>query len=406
VRRRLAILVALVVAALGVVAPGGADAANLQSVVAAALRGSTASAMSVAVAADGLGPAVDIGGSSALPPASTQKLYTVATALLVLGADHRFTTSLLRTASPPVDGVLAGDLVLRGSGDPTLDGSALNDLGAAVVAAGITHVTGSVWADDTRFDRRRGAEGWKSSYVPDESGPLSAVVVDHNVWRRDPAFVADPATPGAGRLRVLLQQAGVVIDGPDRLGSPDTGGASLETVAVHESAPLAAIIGPLLKSSDNMAAELLLKELGTTVGEGSSAAGVEAVWRQAAAFGLGRGRTTDGSGLSGVDRETAWHEVSWLLEVSKTPVADMFRTSLALACGDGTLKNRFCATPAAGQVFAKTGTLPKVVTLAGYTTTASGRRVWFSFLLSGVTSGAKARAAIDRSVNAIVTYRG
>ncbi|HSH23454.1 MAG TPA: D-alanyl-D-alanine carboxypeptidase, partial [Acidimicrobiales bacterium] len=71
--------------------------------------------------------------------------------------------------------------------------------------------------------------------------------------------------------------------------------------------------------------------------------------------------------------------------------------------GAGTLRNRLCGTPAAGRMAAKTGSLPGVVTLAGAGTTGSGRRVWFAFLLSGVRSAPKARAAVDQAVLVLAT---
>jgi D-alanyl-D-alanine carboxypeptidase/D-alanyl-D-alanine-endopeptidase (penicillin-binding protein 4) len=83
-----------------------------------------------------------------------------------------------------------------------------------------------------------------------------------------------------------------------------------------------------------------------------------------------------------------------------------FVAALPIACVDGTLKDRFCHTPAAGKVFAKTGTLPGVVCLAGYTTTASGRHVRFSFMLNQSDSILAARQAIDRAVVAIVKFNG
>ena len=59
-----------------------------------------------------------------------------------------------------------------------------------------------------------------------------------------------------------------------------------------------------------------------------------------------------------------------------------------------------------GKVFAKTGTLPGVVCLAGYTTTASGRHVRFAFMLNRNDSYLSARRAVDRAVLAIVKFRG
>jgi D-alanyl-D-alanine carboxypeptidase len=57
-------------------------------------------------------------------------------------------------------------------------------------------------------------------------------------------------------------------------------------------------------------------------------------------------------------------------------------------------------------VFAKTGTLDYVRVLSGYTTTRSGRQVWFSFMLSGCSNGLACRGAIDRAVVALASYAG
>jgi D-alanyl-D-alanine carboxypeptidase/D-alanyl-D-alanine-endopeptidase (penicillin-binding protein 4) len=139
------------------------------------------------------------------------------------------------------------------------------------------------------------------------------------------------------------------------------------------------------------------------VGAGTSNGGAEAVWRLADTFGIGRGQTADGSGLSAHDRERPWHEVAWLVAMAGTPVADQLRYSLPLACGDGTLQQRMCGTRAAGNVFAKTGTLNGVTALSGYAVTRSGRRVFFAFQLAGVGNLAAGRDAIDRAVVALVT---
>ncbi|SMX38285.1 D-alanyl-D-alanine carboxypeptidase/D-alanyl-D-alanine endopeptidase [Maliponia aquimaris] len=81
-----------------------------------------------------------------LPPASVAKALTAGYALDVLGPGYRFVTRVV--ASGPIrDGVLDGDLVLAGGGDPTLDSDALADLAGAVRQAGVTKVTGGlkVW---------------------------------------------------------------------------------------------------------------------------------------------------------------------------------------------------------------------------------------------------------------------
>jgi D-alanyl-D-alanine carboxypeptidase/D-alanyl-D-alanine-endopeptidase (penicillin-binding protein 4) len=87
------------------------------------------------------------GGDVDLPPASVAKALTAGYALDVLGPGHHFVTRVIATG-PVNEGVLDGDLVLIGGGDPTLDTDALADLARTVSEAGILSVTGGlkVWA--------------------------------------------------------------------------------------------------------------------------------------------------------------------------------------------------------------------------------------------------------------------
>ena len=60
------------------------------------------------------------GADSKLVPASTMKLFTAAVALDRLGAEHTFSTDVLRDGTVGPDGTLKGNLILRGDGDPSL----------------------------------------------------------------------------------------------------------------------------------------------------------------------------------------------------------------------------------------------------------------------------------------------
>src|SRR4051812_42633771 len=82
------------VAGVGPARAGGDPRADLRDQVARALVGSTARQTGVAVAVDGMGPAVDIGGNTPLPPASTQKLYTAAAVYASLGPEYRLHTEV------------------------------------------------------------------------------------------------------------------------------------------------------------------------------------------------------------------------------------------------------------------------------------------------------------------------
>ena len=106
-------------------------------------------------------------------PASTMKLFTSSLALDRFGADGKFETVVLRAGSVGSDGVLHGDLVLRGAGDPTLAGKALEDggeppmeaLAHQIAAAGIKRVTGGVVGDAHAFLDGHVPDGWRTRYL-------------------------------------------------------------------------------------------------------------------------------------------------------------------------------------------------------------------------------------------------
>src|SRR5207248_1257283 len=79
---------------------------------------------------------------------------------------------------------LRGPLVLQGHGDPTLSHLDLRVLARQVRTAGIRKVAGSVLGDESYFDSRRTAPGWKPSFYINESAPLSALTVDRT-WFHD-----------------------------------------------------------------------------------------------------------------------------------------------------------------------------------------------------------------------------
>ncbi len=100
-------------------------------------------------------------------PASNLKLLVTAVALDRLGADFRWRTTVMASGRVDTAGVLHGDLVLRGSGDPTLSNrfwpevqSAWDSLAAQVEAAGINRVSGLLLADNSLFKPPYLADGW------------------------------------------------------------------------------------------------------------------------------------------------------------------------------------------------------------------------------------------------------
>jgi serine-type D-Ala-D-Ala carboxypeptidase/endopeptidase (penicillin-binding protein 4) len=105
-----------------------------------------------------------------LSPASVAKVLTAATALDLLGPGHRFTTRVTGRGTLE-GGVLSGDLVVHGTGDPNLSGrfghggptQVLERLALAVKAQGVREVRGALVLDDGGFDRDYVHEGWTSS---------------------------------------------------------------------------------------------------------------------------------------------------------------------------------------------------------------------------------------------------
>ena len=83
-------------------------------------------------------------------PASTMKLVTTHAALSMLGPNYRWTTRFL-TTGPIRDGVLQGDLILQGGGDPHLVIEDLHALMADLRAQGLTTIRGDLVVDDARF---------------------------------------------------------------------------------------------------------------------------------------------------------------------------------------------------------------------------------------------------------------
>jgi serine-type D-Ala-D-Ala carboxypeptidase/endopeptidase (penicillin-binding protein 4) len=97
------------------------------------------------------------------------KVFTSAMALDYLGPQHQFETQVLREGEVDSTGVLAGDLILRGAGDPSLGAPFGADpmrlLAREVAQAGIKRVTGAIVGDASAFESRRIPDGWRERYL-------------------------------------------------------------------------------------------------------------------------------------------------------------------------------------------------------------------------------------------------
>ena len=332
-----------------------------------------------------------------LAPASNEKLTVTFAALRELGVTYRFRTEVF--ASGHQDGTTwHGDLFLKGFGDPTLTSLQVEQLAAQIAEQGITNVTGRVLGDESWFDARRTAPGWKPGFFINECPPLSALVVDRAFYDRHVAL--QPALAAAGLLRKLLRKHGVT-SGAAGLGRAPGGALALAQV---ESDPLPVVLQQMDRDSDNFTAELIAKELGAEVGAGgTTAAGVAIVRRDLAAAGvpLAGVRIVDGSGLSLDDRLTA-RALSVLLVTSwdDEGLHQPLWAALPVAGVNGTLEHRMQRRPARGAVRAKTGTTNEASALSGYV----GKRFAFAVLQNGLpVAASSAERAQDRFASALAS---
>jgi serine-type D-Ala-D-Ala carboxypeptidase/endopeptidase (penicillin-binding protein 4) len=319
-----------------------------------------------------------------LLPASNEKLAVTYAALTALGPEFRIETDVLEDD--------AGNVYLKGYGDPTLSSAQLTVLARQVRAAGVTRITGAVYGDESWFDSRRTALGWKAQFFIHESPPLSALIVDRGRLGRLTSY--DPALAAAQLFRRALVRAGVRVA---RGAAHGTAPGDAQLLASVDSPTLLAIVHSMDVESDNFYAEMLLKELGAVqAGAGTTAAGSGVAMGLLAQAGvpLAGVRLVDGSGLSLLDRLTSRTLVSLLEAMWSDPQLRFeLLASLPVAGRSGTLDDRMRHTPAAGVVRAKTGTTSNASALSGFV----GGRFVFSILQNGSPiSWAWARRAQDR----------
>ncbi|HEX6750564.1 MAG TPA: D-alanyl-D-alanine carboxypeptidase/D-alanyl-D-alanine-endopeptidase [Longimicrobium sp.] len=348
-------------------------------------------------------------------PASNLKLLVTSTAAHHLAPDYRYRTTVYATG-PVRDGVLQGDVVLYGRGDPLISDrggrrrtGAWEELADSLLAAGVHRVAGGVVADDSYFEPAHLRPDWKPSDLRWwYAAPVGALGYNDNaVQTRSGEFAAVPngAEYAGGSFRDVLESRGIALDRHDvRVVTDPARTDTAASLGSHWSDPLPEVIAPILLNSQNWIAETLLKTVGREVrGVGSWDAGI-AVERDFLTRVVGIDsadfRLRDGSGLSANNGVTPRAFVQLLGYVARTPEMSVVRASLPVSGREGSLKTRLTDLP--GRVWAKTGYIGGVDSLSGYVTTWDGRTVIFSIIAnrSGQTSG-RMKAGIDDVVRAI-----
>jgi serine-type D-Ala-D-Ala carboxypeptidase/endopeptidase (penicillin-binding protein 4) len=402
-------------------------------------------------------------------PASNTKLVVSAVASALLPPDWKVKTSLY--GGPVVKGVLQGDLVLYGRGDPTMGRhcyatdttlagvcdvdpfARLRQLVDTLRAKGVRAITGDVVGDGSYFETTLVHPNWEAfdlnwwyaapvsglgfndNSVDFEWGPgptpgapgaiamkpdLGDIAFENRtvtvgpggesdvgdrffrnpgtlqIWaegtvaldnpRHTESFaLPDPNLYAARALREVLDEAGIsVLGGTSSTIDSATYAPLRRTAPLAEasSRPLRDWIFPILNTSQNWFAEMLLKQLGRQFGKaGSWPEGLEVERRflidsvkvDSTQFSL-----SDGSGLSSSNLISPLAFTQLLRYMRRHPRYATFAAGLPQAGVVGSLRNRFLGTPLAGRVRAKTGSIARVITLTGYIELDRGRMLTFS----------------------------
>jgi D-alanyl-D-alanine carboxypeptidase/D-alanyl-D-alanine-endopeptidase (penicillin-binding protein 4) len=412
-------------------------------------------------------------------PASNTKLVVTAVASALLPPDWTVRTSVY-PAGPQDGGVVRGDLVLYGRGDPTMttrcyavDTTAegvcdrdpfekLRLLAGQLHDRGIRVIEGDLVGDGSWFDAQLVHPAWEGYDLNWwYAAPVSGLGFNDNsvdiTWRpgigedapaeltltpdlgdvtlenrtrtvtmggpsdigdriyRDPGTLhlwaegtvaldaaggteyfamPDPALFAARAFRQVLREAGISVLGTTRSTVDSTKYAPARVappLAEVASRPLSDWIFPILNSSQNWYADMLVKQLGRQFGKGGSwSEGIE-VERRFLIDSMGIDSTLfaldDGSGLSAANLVSPLAFARLLQFIRQHPRNAAFLAGLPHAGQIGTLQKRFIGTPLEGRVVAKTGSITRVNSLSGYIELPSGRTVTFSIQTNNHAQG-------------------
>lgn len=368
---------------------------------------------------------------SALPPASVTKALTALYARDVLGPEHRFHTRVLATG-PVEGGVLKGDLILAGGGDPTLDTDALATLAQRLVTGGIRAIEGRFLVDGSALPAAREIDSAQPAHVgynPAVSGIALNFNRVHFGWTRKgqrydvtmdarsatrvppvriarmrvearslPVYdyrdangiddwsvartalgnggarwlpVRRPALYAGDVFRTLAAEAGL------RLPAAAEGTGTGRVVAEHLSAPLDEVLRDMLKYSTNLTAEMCgLAATAKRSGRPESlvASAEEMVRWAEAKLGLANAQFVDHSGLGDASRIAPRALVTILLRAQHEGFAALLKKIKPRNDARKVLEN----SPI--RIRAKTGTLNFVSALAGYATGRDGTEIAFAII--------------------------
>lgn len=315
-----------------------------------------------------------------LRPASTMKVLTAIAAIDKLGGSYQFKTELCYTGEVS-DRTLHGNIYCVGGIDPRFNNDDMRAFVEGVRKMGVDTIRGYIYADKSMKDSDLAGEGW----CWDDDNPVLSPLL---VGRKD-LFVE--------RFIRELSEAGIVVEANiSERQRPDDAFCIVSRFHTIDQ-----VLMKMLKESDNLYAESMFYQLAAATGnrpaKASHAASV--IERLITKVGLNprRYRIADGSGLSLYNYLSAEVEVALLRYAFRNNNIYLhLHPALPEAGVDGTLRSRMKGTFTRGNVFAKTGTVTGISSLAGYCTAANGHRLAFSIINQGVMHASNARRFQDR----------
>jgi len=329
-------------------------------------------------------------------PASNTKLFTTAVALSELGGDFLISTKIFADNKDFKDGVLHGNIYLKGYGNGMFGSEDLDKMIREIKKLGIKKILGNVIGDDTYFDDVYMRDDWIDDEVRSVNlPPVSALVYNRNsvatqvkqVKRRRKKIVtvfnkmSNPPLQIAGIFRNKLIAEGITVIGGTASGETPAKAKVLSTFSV----PLKDFISVVNKRSDNFLAECLFKILGAErCGcQGNAFYSTQAVLSFISETGIYSKGTAivDGSGISRYNQITPAALVGILEKMyfDMKNYDDFFR-SLSIAGQDGTLRGRMINTRAEKNMHGKTGTLNGVSSITGYVKNLKGEDIIVSII--------------------------
>ena len=389
-------------------------------------------------------------------PASTLKLFTGIAALDYLGPHFQFKTRFLTNPGALIrNGVLTGNLYIKFSGDPYLTLDDLKDMLETLNEQHINKIQGNIVIDDTVIDRSTWPPGRViDDRIFCYAAPVTATIINRNCFslsvKANQHLLHPTVTKSNSNLGIVidnqavtkrLRQRSYSLDLKPNAASknhytlrgylsPKMGPLSFavalqnpnlatydivagllrkysirysnlvygktpplaKILAENSSPELAFLIKNMLKKSDNLIADSLLKKLGEKYFsvQGSWKTGrnaVQAILANKTDIDFKHLVMVDGSGLSRNNIVTPNAFVKLLnFAYTQLPDSDLLFESLPRSGIDGTLKHRL-GGPSSGRIHAKTGSMHGISSLAGYVRTANNQVLAFSILINDPVPG-------------------